>query len=715
MILALDTETTGVDLRHGVAPFLVTFCNEAWENTWFEWDVNPLNRKVLADKADLEEIISLIEAADELVLQNAKFDVTALGNILPKTFKWPWKKTFDTLISGHLLASNHPHDLESMAVQYLSIDPKRYEDRMRVLVTKCRSLVNKKGSPIGHWRIARAGLPEMPSAKEKVWKYDLWLPRAIAKYVEALPERGTGDMEDLIQQAYFGEVYPLLEELKTVTATYANSDSATTLGVSQAHKEYIEARELGKIAANRMQVVPVIELMQRNGVTANGDRRDELEIQYIAETHRAATICQNIAAGYGYELTLPKGGNNGSLTKFCFEEGLLELPIVRKSKKTGVPSLDKKVIEVYQVILDARSKQLTFVNNLAAKRKRDTALSYMSSYKRFWRALAAGGYFRLFPSINPTGTDTLRMSSNNPNEQNISKQEGFNLRYIFGPAPGREWWSLDAKNIELRIPAYESGEAELIDLFERPDDAPYYGSTHLLNFHTVYPDLWDEQLGKLIKSLGSKEEAWTKVGPACKKFYAASWYQYCKNGGFAVQYGAIEREGGTADQAFHREGSHALLRERFGQLDNLNQYWIDYANENGYVQTMPDKFVDPERGYPLLCTRDFRGGILPTVPLNYHVQGTAMWWMCQAMIRTEGQLDAWRDSEGFSGFITMQVHDELVFDFPAGRGSRPWLTNLPRIERLAELMAKGGEGIGVPTPVGIEYHSKVWSEGVTLK
>ena len=52
---------------------------------------------------------------------------------------------------------------------------------------------------------------------------------------------------------------------------------------------------------------------------------------------------------------------------------------------------------------------------------------------------------KLHTSLNMCGTDTLRWSSNNPNSQNISKKEGFNLRYAFGPAPGREWWSLDGQ------------------------------------------------------------------------------------------------------------------------------------------------------------------------------------------------------------------------------------------------------------------------------
>ena len=105
-----------------------------------------------------------------------------------------------------------------------------------------------------------------------------------------------------------------------------------------------------------------------------------------------------------------------------------------------------------------------------------------------------------------------------------------------------------------------------------------------------------------------------------------------------------------------------------------------FRSEYGYVETLPDKSVDPERGYPLQCFRDERGAIKPTIPLNYHVQSTAMWWMCQAMIRTYSLLDWYnrskyqlstaqlieehrkgnRSKQGY--FLILQVHDELVFE-----------------------------------------------------
>jgi len=657
---------------------------EEGENIYWEWDVDPMTRKVDVLRKDLLEIRDYIESADELILQNPKFDV----GMLLYTFRdyglklrWDWSKVRDTLMAGHLLRSNQAHDLTTMALVYLRVNVQPFEDEVKAATVACRRLAQGK-SPKFSWRIAKKHSdkdprPEMPSAKDETWKYDMWLPR----YVAHLEGREESD-------PYW-----------TACSDYANSDSTTTLALMAKMDTLIEQKNLGKIYRERLKVLPTIYKMEDYGITVNTKRLHSLQKEYREESATAGNICKRIAEGYGYDLTLPKSGNNKSLVNFVFSENGLNLPPYEVSKKTNVPSLNARCIDHYLGALPERGKPLSFVRNLSAKRKRDTALTYMTSYERFgiW---VGEEWLRLYPSLNPTGTDTLRWSSSNPNEQNISKKEGFNLRYAFGPAPGREWWSCDAKNIELRLPAYESGEQELIDLFERPDEAPYYGSTHLLNFHTVYPDIWKSVL---------KEVGLEKVGPTCKKRFASSWYQWCKNGGFAVQYGAVEIEGkeGTADRAFHRLGSHARLKSRFSNLTELNNKWVAYANDCGYVETLPDKTVDPDRGYPVYCTRSHHGYVKPTIPLNYHVQSSAMWWMMVSMISCQKYLDDLNSRPGSEGYyMVMQVHDELVFDFPF----KPDRGNLPKIKKLNHLMASSGDRFGIPTPVETSYHPNNWSD-----
>ena len=690
-MLAIDTETTGVDFFHGAKPFFVTITDEEGETYFWEWEVDPLTREPRIPDADKEEIDGLIFSptkGNELILHNAKFDVHALKTIgIPAEDEWPWEQTYDTLRAAHILGSNLPKDLTSLATRYLNTDIEPLEKKLRKEVLHYRRQVKSKKLD---WAIAKSGRFDMPSAKEETWKYDTWLPKAFNRN-------------------------------NTTLRDYANADSVITVSLWKVFKEEMKRKGLWQIFLTTNRVYPIVYNMERRGVTANSKNLASLESVFEEEVKASERICVNLAKERNYELSLPKGKSNKSLEGFV--EGLVADLVVqnnREGKKTTVAvtptgkiSLKKEYVEALKDQFPPRSKQATFFTHLQNRTKRLTALNYMAGYKRFWLPIKgrsklfrtlADDWYVLHPSLNPTGSDTLRFSCKSPNEQNISKQEGFNLRYCFGPAPGREWWSLDAKNIELRLPFYESDEKELIALFERESDPPYYGSTHLLNFHTVYPDIWEKELA---------EVGIEKVGPHCKKKYAASWYQYCKNGGFAKQYGAGKNK---VDGTFKRAGAYDLIASRFSRLENLNQKWIKFANRNGYVETIPDRIVNPERGYPLRCTRTDNGGILTTVPLNYHVQGSAMWWTIKAMLRIQEKLDYWYERDGFDGFITMQVHDEVVLDFPSGANPKEdeKNSNLGRIREIVREMEKGGEDYGIPTPVGIEYHSANWSEGITF-
>lgn len=698
-MISLDTETTGLDLRHGARPFFVTTCTGDGAVRWWEWAVDPLTRVPKIPSDDVREIGELLLAdgpngPGPFILHNTKFDFAALNSIgLWDVWDRPvWPDVRDTLLAGHLLASNHLHDLTSMAVEYLGVNIEPLEVALRDACLAARRLAK---SEFPEWKLASKDLEEMPSAKEATWKFDTWLPRAVALHLEYLPDH----------------------PWHAVLRDYANADSEVTVELWKVLEKHLDRRGLRAIYDERLKLLPVAYGMEERGVTYSGVRLEQLETEYRAESVAAGVRCLEIAASVGFtELELPKAGINKSLRTFCFEVLKLE-PRYGKKSKTATPTLDKAAMEYYEEVLPPGSPAAEFIKSLRGKRKRDTAVSYMEGYRRFgqlWQEGAAStrGWHVLHPSLNPTGTDTLRWSSKNPNEQNISKQEGFNLRYCFGPAPGREWWSLDAKNIEARLPAYESGEQELIALYERPDEPPYYGSGHLLNFHTVYPEIWDKEL---------REVGLEKVGPHCKKKYASTNYQWCKNGGFAVQYGAVDRDDGrgTADTAFHKPGAQGLLKARFAKLEKLNQKCIRQAERLGYVETMPDRTVDPSRGYPLLCTRTDYGRIKPTVPLNYHIQGTACWWMGKAMVRCQTQLDEWnKQLLTPQYFIVMQVHDELVFDFPRRRQVMPngpvVYGNLGRIRRMRQLMEQGGDDLGVPTPCSIEYHPDNWSEGVSL-
>lgn len=746
MKLALDTETTGLDHYHGARPFYVTCCDDQGNLQYWEWDVDPLTRKPKIPKRDLDEIEEIVNNCDELVFQNAKFDVAALGTVRRRIVNnLDWSKVHDTLQSSHILTSNQPHDLTTQALVYLDINLKPLEIKLKEAVTEARRVAKAK---YPKWRIASDRLPEMPSAKEGTSCFDYWLPRAIAN----------------------AEGYPAKHLWHTVLRDYSNADPASTIGVHLRHMELIEEGGLTAIYQEGRKLLKSIFMMEDRGIGINKKSLLRQRREYTKFSESCAETCNNIAHKLNYSLELPKGSNNNSLTYFCFgspteikcvackgkgqisakkvgpksiakfvrgsekklvecptcegegkveqeKEHWLNLPVVGKTKG-GAPQFDKTAIETYLVTLDPKSPQYKFVKAIGDKRKRDTSLSFMRSYEKFMVSTDEATWHIIHPSLNSTGTSTLRFSSQNPNEQQISKKEikiqcpkcngrgcencdkddddgkptglvPSNLRNLFGPLPGREWWSLDYENLELRIPAYESGEKAMIELFEKPNDAPYFGSYHLMNASIVYPDLF----WPLADTKG-----------AFKDKYETTWYSWIKNFGFAVQYGA-QLGSGTADKAAHKKGAQKLVASKLKCVQRLTDEMIAHANKYGFVETIPDKTVDPDRGYPIQCSRSHWGTISPTIPLSYHIQSTAMWCTRKAMVRIQDYFDRKRSD----CFLALQVHDEVVVDLPAG-GKK----NLPIVEHVQKLMQKSGEDIGVPLKVSIGYHPRNWGEKVKL-
>lgn len=691
-LLSLDTETTGLDLHHIARPFMVSFCDRQLNNVWWEWDVDPITREVDFVESDLVEIQSKIDEADTLVLQHGKFDFKALNSIPHSWNPWPWSKINDTLFAAHLLNSGQSHDLTTLASVYGRVDIKPYEDIIREHANQARRIARSK---LKDWMIAKPGLLGMPSIKgtdkaktakgvesEAPWKNDMWLPKAICRLEpELLPDTEHWNQGDKVEK------HPWWSSC----VEYCNADTGATILVWVNQKHRLEELGLWEIYQARIELLPIIYSMEKVGLEINRKRLRELKDEYTLELEKANSVCMTIAESMGYALEMPKGPNNNSLTNFCFGENYLNLPVIAWGKKQ--PAFDKKIIDIYENTLPQRSKQLAFVRNLKMKRKRGKSIEYMDGWAKFAIHISENRY-RLHPSVNPTGTATLRSTSYNPSEQVISKQmdlTGRNLRYGFGPAPGRVWVSFDYENLELRIPAYECQEPAMLELFENPSDPPYYGKYHLLIFDILHP------------------EKFSKYGKEVTNVFADTWYQWTKNGNFAEMYGAIDKADGTgtADIAFHVPGAQSRIASKLVNKSRLNQRYIDYANKYGYVETLPDLSLGHKRGYPLYC-RSSWGKVVPTVPLNYHVQGTACWVKMRAMVKVQAYLDIVLEATGEVWYIIMDVHDEIMIDIPARSNYRP------KLRKIKLLMESCGEDVGIKLKVGCDIHKNNWAEGEGL-
>ena len=676
-MLALDTETTGLDLNHGAKPFLVTICDSDQNNQWWEWDVDPLTRKPKVKKKGLKQIKKAIKGK-RLVFHNPKFDFRALDTIS----EWPdrdWIRVDDILTASHLVASNQPHNLTTLSLIHLGINVKPYEDAIQQACNEARRMARSK---FPDWRIAKEGLPDMPSVKEKAWKNDMWLPRALAKELD------------------YKDDHPWW----TVCSDYANVDSASTVMLHGVFKDKLKELGLQRIYRERLRLLPIIYAMESGGITLSKKRKDELYDQFKEEFDEYSKVCLDIAKKKRCELALPKGASpTKTLREFCFGPKGLNLPVVNETD-TGNPSLDKDVKEEYLLTLNPKSLRYKFIEALDGRAKLSTSINYMNSYEKFMHSIEKGEaeWFKLYSSLNPTGTQTLRMSSNNPNQQQISKRKlgrkERNLRYLFGPAPGKVWTAIDYDNLELRIPAYECREPAMLELFENPDRAPFFGSYHLLIVSILHAVEWKQCL---------EESGPEGAADLFRKKYKDTLYGWTKNGNFAELYGAVDKEDGTgtADKAFHVKGAQSIIGNRLSAKNKLNKDWIAYATENGYVETMPDVEVCPERGYPLWCSRT-RRGIKPTVPLNYHVQGTACWIMMRAMIKVQDYFNELPESAGAR--IVMNVHDELVLEFSSGSNWKP------KARKVRSLMESVGKCLrpNVKLTCGIDVHPSNWSQSL---
>ena len=757
MIISLDCETTGVDIVHGAMPFLVSWCEIDKDPCYVEWLVDPCTRKPEIPQEDLAHIAELIEAADTIYLHNSKFDWRALAAV---GIHLPWEKVRDTLIASHLLATNHKHTLSWLCIEYLGKNIEPLEQKVKEVTQECRAIA-KRDYP--HWLIAAEGAPGMPSVKDsskrdedKPWKNDMWLPRALALQYLSLRCRNTRiDRTDTEQLPSYDNSW------FTACAKYACGDSEHTLYLGLELERLLHERGYWAIyEKHRLHLPRVACEMECYGVTAIGEYTDSTILEYEQHVAESEAAMVAIAAEYGHTLELADGASindnmrdffygavqqscprcsyskrvkhwlgaspNGEVCPKCLKptkhragmthqliatkKNNLALPVI--STKDVTASLDKEAMSEYLAITEGTTHE--FLTLLIDKRKHSTDLGYMKAYRRFWRPVSeAPGYYRIHSSLNPCATDHLRWGSNSPNLQNVSDQEEeceecdgkgcsfcngtgksrLSIRACFGPAPGREWWRMDFKNLEKRIPAYECMEPKLVEIFEKPDDPPYWGSDHNLLASLLFPeDYWP-----IVEIEGEFKRRHPRK------------YKRTKNTNFAKQYGAGKRK---VDATAGVHGAFELIERGLPELAKLQAKYLALAERTGFVETLPDRTVDPTRGYPILASRTEDGRVLSTTPFNYHVSGSACWAKNTALIRCSDQCAEWR-GDGFDARVILEVHDELLFDFPCGGTIEE---NLPRAMVLKGLMEQSGEDLipRIPTPVSVEYHCKTWAEGVTV-
>ncbi|HEX9729244.1 MAG TPA: DNA polymerase I [Gemmatimonadales bacterium] len=383
-----------------------------------------------------------------------------------------------------------------------------------------------------------------------------------------------------------------------------------------------------------LPLVPVLVAMERIGVSVDVERLAELSREF---GHELAALEQRIHAEAGTDFNI---NSTPQLRHVLFEK--LQLPIIKKTK-TGA-STDADVLAQLAEMGYPTPQLLLEYRELTKLRS-----TYVDVLPQ--RVDPATG--RIHTTFNQTGAATGRLSSLDPNLQNIPirTRRGEEIRRCFVPGPGRRLVVADYSQIELRILAHLSGDAAFIAAFERGGDI--HRETAAIIFEVEPANVTPEMRGR------------------------------AKTINFATIYGqgpfALSKQLGIAQDEAKRFIDTYF--ERFAGVRRFLDETVARARDLGYVETVFGR----RRYIPELRekNRNVRAFGERTA-MNSPMQGSAADLIKRAMIRLHAELTA-RDSETA---LLLQVHDELVLESPA--------SELDAVRVLVKEAMEGAAALRVP-------------------
>lgn len=385
----------------------------------------------------------------------------------------------------------------------------------------------------------------------------------------------------------------------------------------------LDSADLGGLFAElEMPLVEVLAELEYNGIRVDTARLNELSGSYA---RRMETLRREIYDLAGHELNIasPK-----QLQQVLFEE--LGLPVVKKTAKTG-PSTDAEVLEELARAHPLPAKILEYRQYAKLKGTYVDALPEMVHPETG----------RVHASLNQSVTATGRLSSSDPNLQNIPVRtpQGREIRSAF--VPGRQGWLLmaaDYSQIELRVLAHFSGDRRLCEAFARDED--------------IHARVASQVNGVPL------EEVTAEMRRAAK---AVNFGVIYGQSAFGLARGlGIEQAAAAQFIDSYFEGYPGI--EEF--LESVLAKW----RRTGYVSTILGRrraIAVPDSG------SGARGGgrqrdFAERTAVNTVIQGSAADLIKKAMIAIHRRLSHGQPGrEPLSARMLLQIHDELIFEVPS--------------------------------------------------
>ena len=390
---------------------------------------------------------------------------------------------------------------------------------------------------------------------------------------------------------------------------YACEDADITLQL----KEVLE-KELKENGADRlfydieMPLVPVLAYMERNGVCVDTEALKETSRHFTARMKQIEEEVHQMA-GMEFNISSPK-----QVGEVLFDK--LKITDKAKKTKTGQYVTSEEVLEslknkhqIVEKILDYRGLK-----------------KLLSTYIDALPQLINPRTGKIHTSFNQTVTATGRLSSSNPNLQNIPirNEDGKEIRKAFIPEEGCEFFSADYSQIELRIMAHLSGDKNMIEAFQEGDDI------HASTASKVYKIGLDE----VTREQRSK----------------------AKTANFGIIYG-ISVFGLAERMNVPRSEAKELIEGYFKTYPQVKEYMdmsIAKARENGYIETIFGR----KRFLPDISSHNaVVRGYAERNAINAPIQGSAADIIKVAMVNIYRRFK----DECIRSKMILQVHDELNF------------------------------------------------------
>jgi DNA polymerase-1 len=397
-----------------------------------------------------------------------------------------------------------------------------------------------------------------------------------------------------------------------------------------------------------MALIPVLVTMEKNGILLDTDLLREMSLEQGRQLLKLEKAIYS-SVGHQFNINSPQ-----QLGKVLFGE--LKLPQSRKTK-TGY-STEASVMEALRCVHPVIELILEYRQFSKLKSTYIDALPALINHKTG----------RVHTSFNQTGTATGRLSSSEPNLQNIPirGEVGNKIRRTIIAPPGAYLLSADYSQIDLRVLAHLSQDPGLIAAFAHDEDI------HAMTASKVFGIPADEVTPEMRRN--------------------------AKTVNFGVVYGMSDYGLEQATNLSREEASQfiALYFEKYPRVKEYLEATKEQARKLGYVQTVLDRrrFL-PEINSPNRMVRE----AAERMAINAPVQGSSADIIKIAMINLHREME----KRSLKSKMLLQIHDELLFEVPEEEVGE--MKSL-----VAELMSRAFE-LCVPVKIDIKL-GRNWGEMV---